>query len=223
MNSTNSLPKEISTILKSRKYNKYPTPNLELLISQVEKKINSFENIGMIGYWGLTDKKKCDNRDKELLDMFDEMNERIKKIYSPGTYIDILISDKHAMMNGYENFQGYKQELLNLFDNYSNINPRLLSEITKDVSISTKHEPSEKLLKSLLKGASKHYNGSPVKGAITYFKTRKAESILIDTFFSSHIYFTHNPPSHYEFQPSLPILYLKSGSRGSHPPWISVQ
>ncbi len=219
--------KSIVNILKSRKYNRHKVNDINLLSKHISSFVKKNEPIKIVGYWGITNKKNIDKKDKETIKFLNEIINRVKKIYDNGINFTFIISDSHALMNGYnhEEFKDYINNLITIINHQDNINFLILSELRKKYNLNSfddiNFNPDKDLHNLLLKGAERLFNGNPKVGSEIYYKTRIQEIDLIEKTFPNYLFFTYNHPKCKEFLPDMPLLFLYSRKGTSIPPWLN--
>ncbi len=216
----------IFNILKSRKYNRYKVMDKNKLLKSINYFTSQNRPISLVEYWGVTNKSGINIDDINTIEFLQSINNRIKKCYSPGLYLNIIISDTHAYLNGYtlKEIKDYIEKLQKLFSKYNNIHYMLLSNLRNNLNLKSIEKIdcniSDELKPFLIKGASKFYKGDILEGIDKYYRIRVQEKDIFYNLFSNCIFFTYNNPKYKEILPDITTLFLYTRKGYTHPPWV---
>ncbi len=202
-----------------------------LLRRFVSNAIRRSEPISFVMYWGKGRRTHAGINEDKCLTFLTGMAERICEAYNRGASFDILYTDTHAHLNGYD------PEEINFYGNdiRMHADPRLftvarLSEVCRKAKINMEsrqqdlapheHELTEKLVEC----AAKWYRGDGCarKGALDYFRMNMIERLAVQEVFPNSIFITFNGADFRAiFPPNLPIFYMYSIKKGtSVKPWF---
>jgi len=207
---------QILNILKSRKYCRIKIENNIALLNTINYFVEQNRPINLVGYWGIMDKDKVDDRDKRTVEQLQEINKRIKQAYKPGLIITFIIADTHAKANGFSN-KNYQKEIISLFESHNNIDYIFASDLSGEY---TKKEISGEL-KTILENSAKRIHKEKYLYPLTkYLRLRITDADAIEKTFRNSIFFSYNRKEYKEIFPRLPYLLLFVYDRTNYPPWM---
>ena len=206
----------------------------DLLAKTVQNNIKTKTPVHLVGFWGASDKEVVDNNDINALKKFEEINQQVKKIYSPGCKFTFILADEHARLNKYPKtkYIKYLNQIVKEIKKYG-MNFVYLSELYKKEKITSKDISNEiknitkdswrdlRNRKDLEKSAKNKGFQNPVTEAKRYYAVRVLESHMLKKNFPESIYHTYYEDIHQNLFPDIPTLYLWVGKRGyTHSPWF---
>jgi len=218
---------DVAPIIQSRKYSRHKAQKRKKLDKTVDKHVQKSQPIPIVGYWGVMGKPDADTRDIEAMEIMHEMHNRVAQVYKPGVKYTMIISDSHALMNGFEpeDFNKYIVSIKKMFAKYPEVEWVMLSDLKNQqqdlIPEVGEYDPDGVLHEKMMASASKVFNGDTHEGAKVYYQTRVQESKMLEKVYSDSIFATYNSPEYTKLFPDLPTLHLRSSSKGSRPPWLT--
>ncbi|MBU1037174.1 ABC transporter substrate-binding protein [Patescibacteria group bacterium] len=220
----------ILSLLCSKKYSRDYPCKLDKIINIIKDSLKNNRQIPFIGFWGASDKVKLTEPDFKLIERLSNLNDGIKK-YSSGLDITFILSDEHAIMNGF-NRNNVRQYLGQINRKLSEINiksvwlsdlwrkwgitPEVIMKKAKNVKLNRVDK------KSLLVQSKKYYqHQDKLFGAKVYYAMRSHESSYLKREYSNHIFFSYSSSEIKSILPKAPILFFNTLSRDiNETPWF---
>lgn len=231
------LPKpeeKIINTLTTKKYCRDYPYNIPRIIDLIKKALSKKQKINLIGFWGASNKTTFGDSERKLIEQLLKLRKELKP-YCNGFSITFLLSDMHAILNGYDAkkvnlyLSLVKKEL-----SKKNIDTLFLSDlwkkwgITKDKIVKTANKTeilSNHIYKRLVQQSQKHFSaGDKTEGVKIYYAMRKIENSFIEVKFMNSILFSYTDSKSSEFLPDLPTLFFYTTKRDENNlPWFQKE
>lgn len=228
------LPKPEENIIRTltaKKYCRdYPNDILQIMGS-IKYSLSKKQNINLIGFWGASNKTAFGISESKLIEQLSNLRTELR-LYCKGVSVTFLLSDMHAIMNGYDAkkvklyLSLVKKELTN-----KDIRSFFLSDLWKKWGISkdkinkaansTEIHDSQ-VYKRLIAQSQKHFSlGEEAEGAKVYYTMRTIENSFIEKYFLNSILFSYSDSKSSGFLPDMPTLFFYTTKRDDNNlPWF---
>ncbi len=203
--------------------------DMALLRQAVANAVMERAPVPFVLYWGKGPRIEAAGMEAQSLAYLASLGERVQRIFPSGARFDLLLTDSHARLNGYQeqDINAYFDSITKAAGRYG-FTCRRLSEVTNSAQSSINHEPLERpdpqLLANLSRSAAKWYLGSddPSVAAVRYFALNMIERRAVAQTYPDAIFITFNNS---QFRPlfprELPIFYMYSVKKGvAVKPWF---
>lgn len=218
------------TSLCSKKFMRdYPFME-DALYGLMRKSLANNVALHLVGFWGVGGKRHTDASDRSTLSFFHQFCNHIRKHYPSWVSATFILSDMHALVNGFSGFDDYLIDVVKLLDHYG-YDHLLLSSLydeyhksLDDIEIVSATEwTSISIRQKLENQAAKHFQEHDrILWAQRYYAARRLEKNMIEQSYPNSIFFAHSASDMQILYPSLPTFYLwSSRSKQSSVPWFS--
>ena len=228
---------KIYEILTKKRYNRNEPYLRNKIIEEIQYFVSQNKPIQLVWFWGVGQKEKPNRADLTSCKFLTELNEEIKKIYSPGIEFVFIFATLHGIHNwiNRRNIDNYFKEMEKIFKNlwfsyvyldnlwgkydinFGKINIILKNkqkdwwnEIENNTTIERNAEKRNKMLISKI-------------AAQKYYIMRDLEKKMLEKEFPKSIFHAFSDAKLKNLLPNLPTLYLYSIKKyRSDAPWFVI-
>jgi L-tyrosine isonitrile synthase len=202
----------------------------ELMLQFISDAISRREPISFVLYWGKGPRCDIALPDIQCVDFLARLTHRVRQVYKPGATITLLFTDTHAELNGYSgpSMQRYFG-MIEIEARLRGFEIQWLSKVVQETQLTLTREMAattipDETLRKLVPSALKwfHGHGTPVEGALRYYRLNMIEKRAVELAFPKSIFITFNGSDLRSLFPDqLPIFYMYSLRKGfSIKPWF---
>ena len=220
----------IHKAMTARTFRREHPRSLDGFLKQITAAVSREVPVPFLLYWGKGDRDAVSEAEQKALGLLNVLKERIQSVYPGGSQFTIILTDTHALLNGYpvDGIRDYQNSLQSLvqtqgmtlvpMSQIAEIDIENLIREAQNVTIDSV------LFPMLLDMCRKHFHrGQDFEGgAKMYFLANQREKSFVGEKYPGHVFLTYNASSLDALLPdALPIFHMYSIKRGiSAKPWF---